>query len=197
MSSGAHDRLKQHQREKLIVGGQAIERPSGPFLSASHGSLNRPAHLAGTSLPFPDGAVQLRTISYLFYRNISILIHDVQDPEQSEWDRSLADVEPMLQNNLLKGVLVRSFGGGPTPYQRRQIIEVFKGKDMPVANVSDSAVTRAITTALSWFYRGSMRSYSPRDLRKAALYLGVPEADVEDFLEKVFALCLHRGRQPM
>jgi hypothetical protein len=196
MSSGAHDRLKQHQREELIVGGPSVERPSGPFLS-SHVSPSRSPHPSGAALPFPDGAVQLRTISYLVYRNVSILIHDVQDPEQSEWERSLAYVEPLLKKDVLQGVLVRSFGGGPTPYQRRQIIEVFKGKDMPVANVSDSAVTRAITTALSWFYRGSMRSYSPRDLRKAALYLGVPEVDVEDFLEKVFALCLHRGRQPM
>jgi hypothetical protein len=147
--------------------------------------------------PLPDGAVQLRTLSYIVFQDIHILIHDVHDPDQSEWDASLAAVEPFVTSNALKGVLVRSFGGGPNPHQRRQVIELYEGKQMPVANVSDSAVTRAITTAMSWFYRGTMRSYSPKDLPQAIRYLGIPDGSGEHFLNTVAALCIARGRQSM
>lgn len=141
--------------------------------------------------------MQLRTISYVLFHDIHILIHDLQDPEQSEWDMALAAVEPYVKSNVLKGVLVRSFGGGPTPHQRRQVIELYEGKQMPVANVSDSAVTRAITTAMSWFYRGTMRSYSPRDLSRAIQYLGVPDTAHEHFSNVIAALCIGRGKRTL
>lgn len=149
------------------------------------------------SAALPEGAVQLRTISYVLLHDIHVLIHDVQDPDQPEWDMALAAVEPFVKSNVLKGVLVRSFGGGPNPHQRKQVIELYEGKSMPVANVSDSAVTRAITTAMSWFYRGTMRSYSPKDMPQAIRYLGIPDTSHEQFLGVVGGLCLGRGRRMM
>jgi hypothetical protein len=149
------------------------------------------------SAALPEGAVQLRTISYLLFQDIHVLIHDLQDPDQPEWDMALAAVEPFVKSNVLKGVLVRSFGGGPNPHQRRQVIELYEGKHMPVANVSDSAVTRAITTAMSWFYRGTMRSYSPKDMPQAIRYLGIPDVSNEHFLGVVNGLCLGRGKRVM
>lgn len=149
------------------------------------------------SASLPEGAVQLRTISYMLFHDVHVLIHDLQDPDQAEWDMALAAVEPFVKSNVLKGVLVRSFGGGPNPHQRRQVIELYEGKQMPVANVSDSAVTRAITTAISWFYRGTMRSYSPKDLPQAVRYLGIADTHHEHFVSVVHTLCLARGKRAM
>ncbi len=206
MSSRAQDRLStQEVGTSLSPNGAAPN--SGAPNSGVHAGRGQPAahfpshHIqtdpSSLTLPLPEGAVQLRTISYIVYCDIHVLIHDIHDPDQAEWDKTLAEVEPLVRSDSLKGVLVRSFGGGPTPHQRRQVIELYQGKQMPVANVSDSAVTRAITTAISWFYRGTMRSYSPVDLPKAVQYLGIPATNQPEFLTTVFALCANRGRRAM
>lgn len=208
MSSRAHDRSKQDAGSQSLPAPNSGVQSSGAVSSGVQSALAmgqstivfpgpRPRRSAPENVPLPPGAVQLRTISFLIHRDFNILIHDTQDPDQSEWDQSLAAVEPLLRANTLKGVLVRSFGGGPTPHQRRQVIDLYQGKQLPVANVSDSAVTRAITTAMSWFYRGSMRSYSPRDLPKAVSYLGIQEAHHGEFIDHIFALCANRGQNAL
>lgn len=193
MNSRAQDRSSSDSRRSSVAAPT-----SGVQGSSAHGRVFSGLESGRVlSAPLPEGAVQLRTISYVLFQDIHILIHDLQDPDQSEWDMALAAVEPFVKSNVLKGVLVRSFGGGPNPHQRRQVIELYEGKQLPVANVSDSAVTRAITTAMSWFYRGTMRSYSPKDLAQAIRYLGIPESSHEHFSSVVSGLCLGRGRRVM
>lgn len=193
MSSRAHDRLDQDSKRPSAAAPTSGVQPG----STAHSRFSALDSGRVLSSALPEGAVQLRTISWVIFQDLHVLIHDVQDPDQSEWDQSLAAVAPYVHSNTLKGVLVRSFGGGPTPHQRRQVIELYEGKQMPVANVSDSAVTRAITTAMSWFYRGTMRSYSPKDLPQAIRYLGIPETSRDQVLGVVCALCVARGKRAM
>lgn len=193
MSSRAHDRLDQDSARPSGAAPTSGIQP-GSTTHARFSPLESGRNLA---VALPEGAVQLRTVSYVVFQDLHILIHDIQDPDQSEWDQSLEAVAPYVHSNTLKGVLVRSFGGGPTPHQRRQVIELYEGKQMPVANVSDSAVTRAITTAMSWFYRGTMRSYSPRDLPQAIRYLDVPEGSRDEVLGAVCSMCVARGKRAM
>lgn len=156
-------------------------------------SQSSPPSSGRRTVSLPAGAVQLRSFSYLVHSGINILIHGFQNPEQQEWDAYLTEMAPLVRRDRLRGVLVRSPGGGPDPQQRRQIVELYRGKSIPVANVSDSAVTRAITTAIGWFYKGTMRSFSPCDLPQALEYLSVPETQRQSMLQCVASMCAARG----
>lgn len=166
-------------------------RSAGDASLASRGGSYRPASTPVGGLP--AGAKQLRTFSYVVHSEFNILIHGFQNPDQQEWDAYLTELTPLVRKDVLRGVLVRSLGGGPNPHQRRQIVELYKGKSLPVANVSDSAVTRAITTAIGWFYKGKMRSFSPADLVEAIAHLNVPEAQRPSMLQCIAALSAARG----
>lgn len=68
--------------------------------------------------------------------------------------------------------LVVSGGGGPSPAQRKAILDASGGKGLPAAILTDSVVVRGIVTALSWF-SPKIRAYAPGDLRGALDHLGV------------------------
>ncbi len=68
--------------------------------------------------------------------------------------------------------LVVTAGGGPTPAQRKAILDVTGGKGLPAAIMTNSVVVRGIATALSWFAPG-VRAYAPNDLKGALAHLHV------------------------
>lgn len=70
-------------------------------------------------------------------------------------------------------ILIYSKGGVPTPTQRKEMNELVKGLDIPVAVLSGSRIARGVVTALSWFNH-NMKPFAPDDELDAFEYLEIP-----------------------
>ena len=82
--------------------------------------------------------------------------------------------------------LVVTAGGGPTPTQRKAILDVSGGKGLPAAILTDSVMVRGIVTALSWFV-SDVRAYPPHDLHGALAHLRMttPPAVVQRVVDEL------------
>lgn len=77
-----------------------------------------------------------------------------------------------LDLNKLR-ILIYSKGGAPSAAQRKDMNEVVKGHEIPVAVLTSSKVARGAVTALSWF-NSNMKAFAPEAERDAFHYLQIP-----------------------
>ena len=109
-----------------------------------------------------------RTLGYTIFEGYFVSYHTAAPPSDDEWHEQLKDIAGRLKD--LRGVLVVTDGGGPNVVQRRQLAELFEGRVLPVAVVTDSAVARGILVALSWLGL-KQRAFSQADVGKALEFL--------------------------
>jgi hypothetical protein len=70
------------------------------------------------------------------------------------------------------GVLTFTDGAGPTAAQRADMRDFLGGRQLRLAVVSASRLTRGIVTAISWF-NPAIRVFAPAELARAYTYLDV------------------------
>lgn len=103
---------------------------------------------------------------------VSIVVHGSAAPTDDEWDRYLADVKALPRIRELR-VLVYSFGGGPTSFQRQKLHRQGGGHGPPVAILANrSTQMRTASTALSWF-NGNVAVFEPARIDEASAHLGL------------------------
>jgi hypothetical protein len=108
------------------------------------------------------------------------IAHDSSPPDESVWDAYIAtlkayDDKHKSFDNLR--TIALTDGGAPNVKQRGQINDLLKGRPLAGAVISDSALVRAIVTALSWF-NPSNKSFSPAAVHGAVRHLGLDARDV-------------------
>lgn len=94
----------------------------------------------------------------------------------------------MMAKNLHDRAVVISLGGGPSAKQRKQLMDVSGGRaaKIPCAIMTESAVVRGITTAISWFVP-EVRSFRLDELEEALAYLRIttPVAEVKKVIDEL------------
>jgi hypothetical protein len=126
------------------------------------------------------------TMRYAPQGEVFVTVHSADPPSDEEWARYL-EVSKTHFGSLRASVIITD-GGGPNSRQRALLIERYpEFGPVPVAVVSDSAITRGIVTALHWLGK-NIRAFRPTDLARAFEYLSVPVAEHEALLHRVAVL---------
>lgn len=125
--------------------------------------------------------------------NFIIGVHSTENPSNEEWEGYLAAGRAALAAEGSVRSLAYSLGGGPNSLQRSQTNELFKGSPQRVAVMLNSALTRGVVTALSWF-NPEIRAFNLEQLDAACEYLGLSpektrevEALIKQMLEAMTA----------
>jgi hypothetical protein len=84
-------------------------------------------------------------------------------------------------------ILAITEGGAPSTVQRKDFNDALKGRQIPLALVTDSTLVRGAVTAYGWFNK-NIRPFPRANLEDALAYLGVPEAKYEKHIRAVAAL---------
>ncbi|MET0592925.1 MAG: hypothetical protein ABW133_09515 [Polyangiaceae bacterium] len=107
-----------------------------------------------------------------------VVVHGVHPPTDAEWQEGLDYTRSVV--NEVRGQLVVSAGGGPTPRQRKTLHDLWRtrtGGTPPTAVVTSSAIARGIVTAFSWVVKDRICAFSEKQFAEACAFAGV--ADVE------------------
>jgi len=108
---------------------------------------------------------------------VAVIVHGSGTPSKDEWQAWLREYRQ--RSAQLEGVLIYSFGGGPTSAQRTELLQIVdKLQHVPqTIMVTSSAMVRGIITALSWFIAPRKRAkvFAPTDLEDAFGALGLAE----------------------
>jgi hypothetical protein len=133
--------------------------------------------------------------------DVGVIVHGSATPSTAEWEGWL--VEYRKRSSGLKGVLVYSFGGGPSSKQRTDLLKIVdKLQYVPkTVMVTSSTVARGIITAMSWFVAPHKRAEVfplPR-LEDAFAALGLIESERQLVYECIVRLAdrVERPAAPM
>lgn len=96
----------------------------------------------------------MANIHYRLVRDFMVVVHTTKSPVDAEWDLYLAS----LAHPGLRGVLAWTAGGAPTGEQRSKMMKVYR-RDLPVAVVTDVALTRAILAVTSLLFLTNARAF--------------------------------------
>jgi hypothetical protein len=124
-----------------------------------------------------EGAMA-RHMAWSTYGDLLLLAHDEHRPTDDEWRSWLRAYE--TRSPRIRGVLVRSLGGGPSSSQRKELVEAMEAQTIrtPTAILTSSAIARGVLTALSWFLSAERlpRTFTLDDVVAALTFLGVDAA---------------------
>src|SRR5688500_7696415 len=108
---------------------------------------------------------------------VAIIVHGSGTPSKDEWQAWLGEYRQ--HSSQLEGVVIYSFGGGPTSAQRTELLHIVdKLQHVPqTIMVTSSALVRGIITALSWFIAPAKRAkvFAPTELEDAFAALRLAE----------------------
>jgi hypothetical protein len=142
------------------------------------------------------GAEERTQMVWAFLEEIALVVHGAGTPTASEW-RRWAEAGASRRP---RGVLVYSFGGGPSSAQRTEIVALMgKLRYVPTTvMVTSSVVARGAITAMSWFVPPAKRAkiFAPRELEDAFAELGLPEAARRRVYERLTELANAVDRPP-
>ncbi len=112
----------------------------------------------------------------------AIVVVGPKTPDDEDW----AVLVEAVKREAHDRTLVVSAGGGPSPRQRKAILEASGGKALPAAILTDSIVVRGIATAIAWFVP-EVRAYPPHELQAALDHLKVktPAATVQRVIDEL------------
>jgi hypothetical protein len=127
----------------------------------------------------------MKTVAYELLRNVMISVHGRDPVSAKEFPEVLASFRRLDFENVK--MLVVTEGGGPTPQQRKEMVNAMGGREMLTAVVSDEVMIRGVVTALSWF-NSKIKSFRSADLDGAMRYLGVSPARFDELRAEVAAL---------
>lgn len=102
--------------------------------------------------------------------NIIVAVHSSENPTNEEWDEYLVAGGQALDAHGSIRSLAYSQGGGPNSLQRSKTNDLFKDRPQRVAVMLNSALTRGVVTALSWF-NPAIKAFNLEQLQAACDYL--------------------------
>lgn len=126
-------------------------------------------------------------MNYLYERvgETLLIVHPEQGCSDQEWDAWIA----RMGQRDYRNILVVTDGGGPTVSQRGRAVDFWKGKEVPrFAVVTEEALVRGILTAFRWLKISDMMPVSPNNIAEAFDYIGAPDAERHQLLERIVAL---------
>jgi hypothetical protein len=127
----------------------------------------------------------MRTVAHKLLRNLMISVHGREHVSSEQFPEVLSTFQELDYENVR--MLVVTEGGGPTPQQRREMVNAMGGREMVTAVVSDDIFIRGVVTALSWF-NSKIKSFPRSDLEGAMRYLQIPPARFDEVRAEVAAL---------
>lgn len=129
-------------------------------------------------------------MSWSVVANVGVIVHGSGAPSVTEWEGWLAEYR--RRSSGLKGVLVYSFGGGPSSKQRTDVLKIVeKLQYVPkTVMVTSSTIARGIITAMSWFVAPQKRAevFSLPQLEDAFAALGLIESERQQVYECIARL---------
>lgn len=122
----------------------------------------------------------MQNLAYGRAGSVVVLVQGETAPSDAEWEAYLRDAAVWVQEGGLRGLLVHTAGGAPTPAQRRAMDGMLRGQvqHMKVAVLTRSTFARGVLRAMDMFY-SQFRGFEPGALREALDYLGVRVHEVE------------------
>jgi hypothetical protein len=125
---------------------------------------------------------------------IVVTLHNGMPPRDADWADYMSDVEH--SGVRVRGILVIPRGTRITPKQRVEVQKWFEVNKARAALVTDSAISRGVVTALSWF-GVSIKAYRESELEDAMRYLAVPReahGKLKTLVTDLTELLKERGR---
>jgi hypothetical protein len=121
--------------------------------------------------------------------SVIVLVQGNTAPSDAEWEAYLSDAAVWVAEGGLRGLLVHTAGGAPTPAQRHLMDTRLSGRvgNMKVAVLTSSTFARGVLRAISAFY-SQYRGFEPGALRDALGYLGVSSHEF-DAVERCLQGC--------
>ncbi|MCX4240264.1 SpoIIAA family protein [Paraliomyxa miuraensis] len=124
--------------------------------------------------------------------DVVIAVHTKENPTDEDWDRYGDVANGVMNVHGSVKMLVYSIGGGPNSLQRNKANEAFRDRPQQVAVMLNSAMTRGIVTALSWF-NPAIKAFNLEQLEEACTYLGVPRGQLDPVREALEVLKTRLG----
>ncbi len=119
-----------------------------------------------------------RHMAWSTHGELLLLAHDQHRPADDEWRDWLRAYE--TRSPHIRGVLVRTLGGGPSSSQRKELVQAMQAQTIPTptAILTSSAIVRGVLTALSWFLPAERlpKTFTLDDVVAALAFLGVDAA---------------------
>jgi hypothetical protein len=119
-----------------------------------------------------------RHMAWSTHGDLLLLAHDEHRPADDEWRGWLRAYE--TRSPHIRGVLVRTLGGGPSSSQRKELVQAMEAQTIrtPTAILTSSAIARGVLTALSWFLSAERlpKTFALDDVVAALTFLGVDAA---------------------
>jgi hypothetical protein len=133
------------------------------------------------------------TLAYELAGNLCILVHGEQAPSNADWSGYLAFLREATVAS--PRFLVVTDDVAPTPTQRAGLNElvIARGKPVPTAVMTHSAVARAAVTVLGWF-NSAIRAFAPNELSAALSYLDIEPARRAEVLERIVRMRIEMSR---
>ena len=103
-----------------------------------------------------------RTVAVRLVGSMFVCAHSVDDPLDPEWDAALDSFRNVIAIADLR-VLVHTDGGAPNVTQRARLMAALRGRKVPTAVMTASAVARAAGVAVSWF-QPLLRVFEPSEV---------------------------------
>jgi hypothetical protein len=144
------------------------------------------------------GGAKGKAMRWAIVERVAVIVHGSGTPSRDEWQEWLAVYRRHSAD--LEGVVIYSFGGGPTPAQRTELLEIVdKLRRVPqTIMVTSSALVRGIITALGWFVAPPKRAkvFAPVDLEAAFAALQLSEPLREQVYRRIAELAGTVERRP-
>jgi hypothetical protein len=119
-----------------------------------------------------------RHMAWSTHGDLLLLAHDEHRPADDEWRGWLRAYE--TRSPHIRGVVVRTLGGGPSSSQRKELVQAMHTRTIPTptAMLTSSAIVRGLLTALSWFLPAERlpTMFALDDVVAALTFLGVDVA---------------------
>jgi len=99
-------------------------------------------------------------------------------PSDEDWEAYLAFLTPLLSKSHATPRIVWDDSGGPSPVNRKKLVELTQGYPLKVAVVSQA---RTASTVLNWQHdRPAYHDFPSSDLHEAAAFVGLSgDAQIE------------------
>ncbi|MCA9684406.1 MAG: hypothetical protein KC457_19585 [Myxococcales bacterium] len=126
---------------------------------------------------------ELRSLAHGQFDDVYLVVHYTSVASAEDWKRFITSANEAPK---LGGLLVVAGGAKLEADQRNDIRDLYEKHKMKIGVLSDSRITRGITTALSWFGI-QVRAFRSSELAGLAEYLG-QEARLEELRSTVIPL---------
>ncbi len=101
-----------------------------------------------------------------------VCYHGTGSASEHEWEAFLEALGASLANRHAHGSLIVTEGGHPTRAQQGRLQEVTRGRVVPTAVISDSALVRFLSASMGLGTPG-VKVFAPANFQQALRYLGV------------------------